>query len=350
MEEVPDDIPTVSAELPYESRYFTVFLEEDGSTLSVNTGKIASVDSSTAVRLARNVLSKNKSHGFSHRYRYVVYTINNEYHVIFLDCTRAFNSFYTFAYTSVGVCLLGLLSMGLLLFFLSKLVVRPFALNYEKQRRFITDAGHELKTPLTIINADLELLEMDYGENEWTADMKSQSRRLAKLTEELIFLSRAQEDAPPLSRGDFSLSQVITEISDSFQAVATTRNRTLETRILPNQYLNGEEQSIYRLINILVDNAVKYSTEGSTIFLSLDKKKDSLIFTITNETEGLHREDLPHLFDRFYRSDRSRSFDQAGYGLGLSIANAIVRAHRGKITATTADERSLTMQVVLPCN
>lgn len=208
-----------SPELPYESRYFSVFLTQDGTTAAVSTGKIAAVDTQAAIEYAQMVLNSGDSRGFVENYRYILYLSGDEIHIIFLDCRREIGAFQNFLLTSTGVGLLGLFSVLLLLIILSGRIVKPFSENYEKQKQFITDAGHELKTPLTIIDADAEVLEMDVGENEWLSDIKNQTKRLAQLTNNLIFLSRMEEQ-PQVEKIEFPISDLAEETLEAFQALA----------------------------------------------------------------------------------------------------------------------------------
>lgn len=338
-----------SAELPYESRYFSVFLSADGSVISVNTGKIAAVDTTTAIDYAQSVVTEGTAQGFVEDYRYTVYTVGDEIHIVFLDYGREMGSFRTFLFTGVAVSLIGLLAVLLLLIFLSGRIVKPFSENYEKQKQFITDAGHELKTPLTIIDADAEVLEMDIGENEWLADIQMQTKRLAQLTNSLIQLSRMEEQ-PQVEKIEFPLSDVVEETVETFQALVKTQNKNLSSRIQPMISMNGDEKSIRQLVTILMDNAVKYSDEGGRIEVALEKKKNSIQLSVFNTARDISKENLPHFFDRFYRADQSRNSKTGGYGLGLSIASAIVAAHRGKIGATTQDEKSLLIIATFPIN
>ena len=336
-----------SPELPYESRYFSVFLTQDGTTAAVSTGKIAAVDTQAAIEYAQMVLNSGDSRGFVENYRYILYLSGDEIHIIFLDCRREIGAFQNFLLTSTGVGLLGLFSVLLLLIILSGRIVKPFSENYEKQKQFITDAGHELKTPLTIIDADAEVLEMDVGENEWLSDIKNQTKRLAQLTNNLIFLSRMEEQ-PQVEKIEFPISDLAEETLEAFQALAKTRNKTISSQIEPMLSMVGDENAIRQLIVILLDNAVKYSDDGGKIELSLQKKKNTIQLGVFNTAESISRADIPHLFDRFYRADRSRNSQTGGYGLGLSIASAIVNAHKGKITSNTQDEKSLLITVTFP--
>lgn len=336
-----------SAELPYESRYFSIFFAADKSVISVNTGKIATVDTTTAVAYAQPVIDSGKTHGFADDYRYIVYTVGEESHIVFLDTGREMSSFRIFLFTCAGVSAAGLLAVLLLLIFLSSRIVQPFSENYEKQKQFITDAGHELKTPLTIIDADAEVLEMDIGENEWLSDIQAQTKRLAQLTNSLIQLSRMEEQ-PQIQKIEFPISDLAEELVESFQTLAKTQNKKLSCYIEPMISMNGDEKAIRQLVSILMDNAMKYSDDGGRIELALEMHKNLIQLSVFNTAESIPRESLSHLFDRFYRVDQSRNSKTGGYGLGLSIASAIVASHKGKIYATTHDEKSIMIVVTFP--
>ena len=338
-----------SPELPYESRYFTVFLKADGTTSAVNTGKIAAVDTETAISYAQDVLASGDTSGFHGDYRYLAYTAGTETHVIFLDTGREMSSFRRFLYTSAGVSLGGLLAVFLLLLFVSGKIVKPFAETYQKQKQFITDAGHELKTPLTIIDADAQVLEMDVGENEWLSDIQAQTKRLAQLTNSMLQLARMEEQ-PQVEKIAFPLSDVVQETAETFGALAKTREKTLSIDIEPMLSLTGDEKAIRQLLSILLDNAVKYADEHGKITVSLKKHKNHIQISVYNTAQAIDRESLPHLFDRFYRTDASRNSRTGGYGLGLSIASSIVAAHKGKIWAETADGKSLRITASFPCH
>ena len=337
----------ISPELPYETRYFSVFLSQDGTVLSVNTEQITAVDDSAAVGYARTIADTGQEKGIVDDYRYISYSDGDELHIIFLDCGRRMNTFRTLLLTYVGVSVLGLAAVALLLTFFSGRIVRPFLKNQEKQKQFITDAGHELKTPLTIIDADAEVLEMDIGENEWLRDIQNQTKRLSGLTNDLILLSRMDE-CPQSEKIDFPISDLAEETLETFQTLARTQNKTLTCRIQPLLSMSGDEKAIQRLLSILLDNAIKYSNEGGNITLTLEKQKNLLQLCVFNTAESVSKESFPHLFDRFYRAEQSRNSQTGGYGLGLSIASAIVRSHKGKITAGTQDGKSLLITVTFP--
>lgn len=343
----PKDLHRFSPELPYESRYFSVFLTENGEVSTVNTGKIAAVDTATAIEYALTALHSGNEQGFIEDYRYTTYLVGNETHIIFLDYGREMSSFRNFIFTSAGVSVVGLLAVLILLILLSDRIMKPFSENYEKQKQFITDAGHELKTPLTIIDADTEVLEMDIGENEWIHDIRTQTKRLAQLTNNLIMLSRMEEN-PQMEKIEFPISDLVEETVETFHGLAKTRSKNLTSEIQPMLSMNGDEKAIRQLVTILLDNAVKYTNDMGDITVTLKKQKNTIHLTVFNTTDFISRESLVHLFDRFYRADQSRNSKTGGYGLGLAIGSAIVHAHKGKIAATTQDEKSLLITVSIP--
>lgn len=343
-----DSPKPLSPETPYESRFFSVLMSREGEVISVDTGKIAAVDTATAMEYAESLWERQENQGFIGDYRYTFQETDEGTRIIFLDCGRTLSTFRSFLFTSCGISLLGLLAVFTLLALLSGRIIKPFSESYEKQKRFITDAGHELKTPLTIIDADADVLSMEFGENEWIQDIQSQTKRLASLTNDLILLARMDEGTKQVQKIDFPFSDLASEMVQSFQALALQQNKTFSSRIQPMLSLCGDEKSLRQLLSILLDNALKYSDPEGAISLSLEKSGKSIRLTVFNTVENISPESLPHLFERFYRADPSRNSQTGGYGIGLSIAKAIVTSHKGKITASSPDGRSLQVVVVLP--
>lgn len=337
-----------SPELPYESRYFSVALDTSGQVITSDIKKIAAVDEEQAVTYAHTVLEKGREKGFLGDYRYIVQTSDTQTLIIFLDCGRSLSSFRSNLITSVWVSFLGLTAVFILIILFSKYAIGPVAESYEKQKRFITDAGHELKTPLTIINADAEILSMDFGENEWVQDIQNQVKRLTGLTEDLTYLSRMDENQSALQFLEFPFSDLVSETAQSFHALALTQNKEFHLNIEGNLSLRGDEKALSHFITILLDNAVKYCPEGGTITLSLEKKGRFICLKVFNTTDSALPQNLNQLFDRFYRGDQSRSSQIEGYGIGLSIAQTIVLSHKGKLSASSADGHSLLMTALFP--
>lgn len=345
----PGRQPGLTAETPYESRYFSVLVDASGQVIQADTGQIAAVDDADAAAYALQVWAAGRTKGFLGDYRYLCCEEAEGTRVIFLDCTRSLSNCRATLAASVGLAVLGLAAVFVLLVILSGRIVRPVAESYEKQKRFITDAGHELKTPLTIIGADTDLLEMECGENQWLEDIRRQAQRLTGLTNDLIFLSRMEEDQPPLQAIEFPLSDVVEEMALSFQGPAKGQNKELRIQVQPLLSFTGDEKGIRQLVSILLDNALKYSPENTAVSLSLEKKGRGVQLTVENQTGNvLEKEQLDHLFDRFYRADQSRNSSKGGYGLGLSIARGIVNAHKGRIKAEAPGGTRLVIRVTLP--
>lgn len=339
----------MSPEAPFEARYFSVLLDGNDVVQHIDTGRIAAVDAEMAVDYAIQVASEGKSNGFMDGYRFVCSTEPVGTRITFLDCGRQLNAFNRFLYISIGIALSGYLLFFFVILYFSGRIIRPVAESYDKQKRFITDAGHEIKTPLTIINADADVLELDIGENEWLKDIQAQAKRLTGLTNDLVYLSRmeeARESAPII---EFPFSDVVTEAATPFRALAQTQGKSLTCEIQPMLTLKGNDRAIHQLVEILLDNALKYSPEGGVVRLAAGKQGKALLLSVYNTTESpVPKEKLELLFDRFYRIDTSRSSKAGGHGIGLSIAKAIAEAHNGKIHATTEDGHSLRITVTLP--
>ena len=342
--------PGMSPEIPYESRYFSVTLDsKTGSVIQAETSRIVSVDTTQAIEYAKRVLSEGNRRGFADRFRFSIRTENTFIRITFLDCGRKLDAFQSFLFSSIGISLIGYLVVFALIAFFSNRIIRPISESYEKQKRFITDAGHEIKTPLTIINADADVLAMELGENEWLEDIQKQAKRLTSLTNDLVMLSRMEEAESSMQMIEFPFSDVVSETVSSFQALAQTQGKDFQCNIQPMLTLRGNEKAIQQLISILLDNALKYSPVNGTISLSVEKQNRTLRLSVSNTTiNEIPKDSLPLLFDRFYREDPSRNSQTGGYGIGLSVAQAIVTAHNGKIQATTEDGHSLLIAAAFP--
>lgn len=326
----------LSPEAPYETRFFCVTLNAAGEATWVKTDCIAAVQPDEAVAMAQGLQAAGKTRGYSGSYKYLAQTLDDgSARYIFLDCTRSLNSFRSFLGISALVSLGGL---GAVL--LSRRAIRPMAESYEKQKQFITDAGHEIKTPLTIIDSCTEVIEMEQGESKWTQGIRGQVRRLTALTASLVSLTRMDEAEERLDMQELALTEVVDDALEPFTLLAQSRGLALELALQSDLYLRGNEAALRQLCSILADNAVKYAQKNTTISFRLRQKGRRVYLSCENQAEGLTRGSYDRLFDRFYRADASRSQVQ-GYGIGLSLARAIVTARGGKISAESPDGASL---------
>lgn len=340
----------LSPETPYESRYFTVFYNSENDIVNVDISKIASVDREVAENLAEKIIYEDKEKGFIGEYRYKVNSDEVGTHIVFLDCGRKLASFRLFLISSIAMSVLGLVIVFLVILVLSGRIIKPIAEAYNKQRRFITDAGHEMKTPLTVINANVDILEMELGEdNESLCDIKGQTKRLKSLTEDLVMLSRMEEAENKLQKIDFPVSEVVAETAGAFRTVATNDNKEFICKIEPMLTLNGNDKAIRQLVSVFLDNAIKYSQKDGRIEITLAKQGRAVVLSVFNTTDAeMKDEQLQYVFDRFYRTDSSRNSETGGHGIGLSIAKAIVTAHGGKISASAKGGESFTVTAVFP--
>lgn len=351
----PDDLPRgkkplshkISPEAPFETRYFSVVLSADQAVVSVNTGRIAAVSTESASEYAVELHTKNKTSGFLEQYKYQAVSLDEGMLYIFLDCGRELSTFYSFLRSSCLVAILGTLSVFILVVVFSKLATKPVAESYEKQKRFITDASHEIKTPLTIIDAGTEVLEMEMGENQWTRSIKNQVMRLNALTGKLIFLSRMDEENPALPMTDFSLSDAVTETIQPFDTISASQGKQLLQEIEKQVSYCGEESLIRQLLSLLLDNAMKYSDDEGQISVCLRMIGKSKEITVSNTVTKIKQGKLDVLFERFYRLDPSRNTQTGGHGIGLSVAKSIVTAHKGKLSAKSDDGKSIVFTVIL---
>lgn len=340
--------PELSPEAPYENRYFSVELES-GNPIKIDTGRIAAVDAQQAAQYASHVLQLGRSKGFYQGFRYWATQEQESARLIFLDCGRRLDAFYQFLVASILISLLGLgLVLGLLVFFSGRLL-RPIAESYEKQKQFITDAGHELKTPLTVIRADTDVLAMELENNEWLEDIRRQTERLAQLTGQLVQLSRMEEADRALPMLEFSFSDTVEEAAASFQALAQTQDKQLVCRIQPMLTLKGNAPSVQQLVGILLENALKYSPAGDRIALQAGAQGKYLQLTVENTPlQPIAPEQLERMFERFYRLDPARSSATGGTGIGLCIARAITGSHNGRIFAQLSGEGRLRVTALFP--
>ena len=335
----------ISPETSFESRYFSVFLSNNRQRCEADTDNISAIDEETAIKYAQKINRSNKNCGFISKYRYMKENTSNGVKIYFLDCTKSMMSFQTFLVTSFFVSIFGVSTVFILVVLLSKRAIEPVAESYEKQKRFITDAGHEIKTPLTIIDADTSILEMEYGENEWLDDIQVQTKRLAGLTNDLIYLSRMEEKQTKTTMIEFPFSEVISEEAQSFQGLAKVKGKNFMVDIEPMLSLKGDEKTIRQLISILLDNAVKYTSRGG---IEVRTRRYELFTAIEVEDTGpgIAEEDIPELFGRFRRGEETA--EQEGVGIGLYLAREILAGEEGYIKVSSRKGQGSVFSIFLP--
>lgn len=242
---------------------------------------------------------------------------------------------------------IGFITVLILVITFSKIVLRPVAQSYEKQRQFITDAGHELKTPLTIIDANTEVIEMENGESQWTKSIRNQVERLTSMVGQFITLSKMEEKNENFHKTDISLNIILNESLEPFDAVFLSKNIKINTFSEKDIHISGDEKLLIQLFEILIDNAAKYASENSTFNISMKRKSRKNMLTFENESDTISEGNLDILFDRFYRTDASRNSATGGSGIGLSVAKSIVTLHGGTIHAKSDDGKKIQIIILM---
>lgn len=341
-----DSMDRFSPEVPYMIRFFSVHLAENGTVERINQNYIASISEADAEAYADNVLAHGKTHGYENGYRYLVSSEGGKTAVLFLNSERelqAMKSLLWITLAIAGLCLV--VVFGLVVLF-SRRAITPYLKNMEAQKQFITNASHELKTPLTAISTSADVLAMEHDGDEWVHNIQVQSGRLAKLITNLVTLSRLDEEDPFPVRTEFSLSDALWEIREPFVSLLQAKGKTYTQDIADGLTVTGDRAAIQQMVSILLDNALKYSPDGGSISLTARRSGKKVEIAVSNTVDGTQCTDVGRLFDRFYRADESHSNTVSGTGIGLSIAKATAEAHGGKISAKQTGNM-ITFQVLL---
>lgn len=330
--------PPIDEETSYTTRFFTVKIKEDGSVFGVDTSKTQRVSPIEAEMFGKNALAGEHSlHMEEFYYCTVVPTDVEEYLVIFLDVRADLYIFQSFLLSSVMICLVSLLCVFVLLLCLSRKAVSPIVKTYGRQKEFITDMSHELKTPLAIVKANTEVLEMEHGDSPWTKSNHKQIEKLDHLIQTLLSLAKLEEEVMKGKPEECSLSLLVEEAGENLRVLVEQQRKSLSLKVKPQVKFSGDSVGLRQLLDILLDNALKYSLEGSEISLSLTQEKHHIQIRVENRCEGLTKGSYDQWFQRFYRAEGSRNSETGGFGLGLSMAKTWVKNHHGKITAFSPD-------------
>lgn len=341
------DMPGRDPEAAFMTRFFTVHCDADGRVREVLRDYISSVDEETAGAYAQTVLSKNREKGYYEDYRYLVKRSEKGISVLFLNAAIQIQSMRSLFFVSLAIGTGSLFLVFLLVVLFSGRAIRPYMKNIERQKQFITDAGHELKTPITSIATSADIAAMEHEGDEWIENIRKQAARLTKLVGDMVALSRLDEETPFPEKSRFSVSEAAWEAAEPFAVLAKAEGKDYSQSIEENLMLYGDRSSVQRMISILLDNAVKYSDDGGEIQMRVCRRRGKVCIEVSNTCDLPDIVDLDRLFDRFYRLDESRSAMTGGTGIGLSMVRAIAETHGGRATVQSADEREICFRVVL---
>ena len=322
----------------YQYRYFSVVYNEDKTLYSSNLDHLSNLSKEQALSYANKVIKNSRSSGVfkvgSQFYSYQITQDSNtkRYLLVVLDSTNYLESRNDFFWLSIQLCFYSFIFFVLVVYGFSNFAIRPYIKNYENQKRFITNAGHELKTPLAIISANTELQELMTGENEWTESTKDQVKRLSNLINQMVVLARLEEQ-PDVTLVDVNFSEVVKKVAGNFKSVIEKAGKKYEIKLQEDIHVKATEDELYELVSILIDNACKYCDEDGQIFVTLTKAKRGkrARLTVANSYADGKNVDYSRFFDRFYREDESHNQKQPGYGIGLSMAESLVRIFKGRI-------------------
>jgi signal transduction histidine kinase len=336
----------MTEETRFELRFFVIKIDSNMNLIQIDTSHIASVSADQAQQYAL-IAEGMTGTGNIDNYRFLIVDKSYGKLFIFLDITSQIRTKSALLLSAAGISFIGLFIIFVLVSIFSKRAIKPVIESIQKQNRFITDAGHELKTPLTIIAANTDVLEYSAGENEWLTSIKNQTKRLEELVKNLLLLAKIDEGRSDIVFSDFSASDAVTEEAETFKTVASNKNITLRCDIQPGLTFYGDEPSVRHLTSILLDNAVKYGDEGTEVTVALTEHNKGIKLEVANITKDMPNINMDKLFDRFFRVDSSRSRQTGGNGIGLSIAKSIADIHKGKISAKRENNDTVRFTVIL---
>ncbi len=333
-----------------ESRYFTVSCYQEGNYIITDMSRLQNQTDADLREVILPALRSGRETGRSGNYQYLIqWTDGGKGTAVFLNCETKFESLRGLAFLSAAACAGGILIAWLLVYLFSEKAIRPLIRNAEQQKRFITDAGHELKTPLAVISANMDAMEIETNRSEWIDSTREQLNRMKKLVSELTYLSRLDEEEMSLAREELDFSALVREEAGAFQGMAEFQGKTLETHIADGMRMIGDREALRRLVSQLCDNALKYSPEGDLIRLHARPAGKSICLTAENSlSEPMSEETLSRLFDRFYRPDASRSRESGGTGIGLSMIRAVAEKHGGQAGAERTKEGRIRFTCTFP--
>ena len=323
-------------------RFFFITLNNNSYTYYRNN--MFPLNQNELTTLSNNIFKENKNDGF---YNYFYFYKSNNTAVV-LDARsekEALNSTYI---VSTSICLSAFVLITTFSFLFSKKVIRPYEKNYESQRRFLTDASHELKTPLAIISANLDVLESENENNKWVNSSQEQISRMRNLINEMVSLNKIEELNGNTKKEKFNMSDSLLEAIESYESLSIDNNIKFTYNVPENIIYDGDESLILKLYGIFLDNAFKYVSKDGWIDISLKDNKKKVVLIFSNSVEDVDEEKLKYCFDRFYTLDESRSKSRSGFGIGLSIAQAIVKEHNGEIkTYLKENNKSIYFEIIL---
>jgi len=325
---------------------FSIKFDRNGELLPFNLNQ-SDINQETAVFYAEEVLENGEREGKIDSYKYKVKATASGTLIVFADQTTQDLMLIELQNLSFITGSISMIVLVIITVLLSKFIVKPVNIAFEKQKRFVADSSHELKTPLAIISANIDILEMENQNNNYIREIKNQSHRMNQLIRELLVLARTENQVNKTNFNDFNLSDVIENTALPFEVLAFEQEKEIALDLEPDVLYHGDENNIKKMLSALIDNAVKYSSKKSKVMISLKTKGNKKLIQIQNNFAGTLPDDSEKLFDRFYRIDESRARNTGGFGIGLSIVKNIVEQHGGKITIEYMPKNRIAFKIAL---
>lgn len=352
-----DDFDFVKGQGPNERAALIITTDNDWNKISTFSRFNISDDFYDSAKDA--AINKNTNRGYitveDTDLAFVITHNSTGYTLSFLDITVQKDSLRSLIYTFITVAFFMLIIIFLISRFFANKSIQPIKEAFDKQKQFIADASHELKTPLTVINTNVDVLlsnkeDSIHNQSKWLYYIKSEAERMNKLTSDLLYLAQVDYSDVKMIFSDFNLSEAVEHIILTMEGVVFENNISLHYDIEPNLIVSGNIEQIKQVIMIFLDNAIKYTYKKGKINLVLNKNHNKINLSVTNTGKGIPEEHISKIFNRFYRTDKSRARNSGGYGLGLAIAKAIVEQHNGKISVKSIVDKKTTFSIELPKN
>ncbi len=325
--------------------FFIIMSDNNGRYLSVLNNDELSQE--TAQKYISKILDSKAETGTLNQYQFYQLKKDNGTLMVLTDKSAEIDMLNKLIRTTVTIGAAAFLLLSVAAFFLSVQIVKPLRIAFEKQKQFVSDASHELKTPVTVISANADVLSGEIGENKWLTYIKSQTERMNVLVNDLLNLTRLENNTADFIRVDFNLSKAVVNTALPFECQAFETNKKFIVDVDKDIMINGSEKHIKQMAAIFIDNALKYSGDGGTVRVTLKNAGDKKIFTVFNTGKGIHESEKDKIFERFYRSDESRNRATGGYGLGLAIAKSIIDKHKFKISVDTREGESVSFVITM---
>ena len=329
--------------------YYDLQIDESSEITEVREKGIWEPDTDTIKAIAAQILASGKQDGRLSGYKFQLQkNESGTQRLILMDNSPQIHMLGNVLRTTLLLSLACLILLLLILLPISNRVVHSYALHIEKQKQFITNAGHEIKTPVAIILSNVDAMELIQGENKWSRNIRSQTDRLSLLLQRLLFMSRIDEKSMVLPIQMLELTAMVKAELETYAPILAERNLQLHCDLCNEIHLKGNQEYLQQMIHMLLDNAVQYTNEGGEIRISMEQKRRRVRLLFENTVENLP-DCLPeNLFDRFYRGNSARTQSSGGCGIGLSAARAIVEMHSGSISAEYSTQNSICFTLELP--